>query len=443
MNHRLFLLRLALSVVALTTVLPLLADEDEMMSPQVNDDSTVTFRLKAPDAKEVCVVGSFLPRKYEIKTRAGAFGPDAKAKMTREGKYWTYTTTALSSEMYTYNFIVDGLQITDPDNICQVRDVDVYNSYFILGGGIADNYLTNDVPHGTVAKVWYPSTIEGTARRRMTVYTPPSYNDQAEARFPVLYLLHGSGGDENAWTEAGRAAQILDNLIAQGRIRPMIVVMPNGIAETDAAPGEGVDATTGPSAMSVNSMLGKIERSFVGDVVAYVDQHYRTQADQQHRAIAGLSMGGLHAMFVSMNHPNDFAYVGLFSAQTTNMLTDGRIRRARNFAGGLHRMVSRMPLLRDSKLGDRVENLANRVADEGIDIYAQSDDKLRTQFASGLRLYYIAVGRDDFVKKLNDDLRQRLDKGGYEYTYHETDGGHSWENWRKYLVDFLPRLFNE
>lgn len=418
-------------------------DEADAMGPVVNADGTVTFSLQAPQAKEVEVVGSFLPKKNEIKTPAGTFGKDGSAKMTKKDGTWTYTTTALPSELYTYNFVVDGLQITDPSNINMLRDVDVYNSYFIVDGKPGNSYMVHDVPHGTLSRVWYPSTLSGMARRRMTIYTPPGYDDAPAKRYPVLYLLHGSGGDETAWAANGRAAQILDNLMADGTIEPMLVVMPNGLADYDAAPGEGVDETLKPSAMNVESMVGAVERVFVQDIVRYVDSHYRTVKAQGSRAIAGLSLGGLHTMFVSMNHPDTFGYVGLFSAQTTNMLSDRRINRLKRLSGRLQKAVGKLSVLKDTKLQERVDALAEHANNGDLDIYGDMDAKLAKQFGAGLKLYYIAVGKDDFVKKLNDDYRKRLDKAGYQYVYHETDGGHSWENWRKYLLDFLPRLFNK
>lgn len=420
------------------------SDDSDAMGPTVNADGTVTFTLKAPQAKEVEVVGSFLPKKNEIKTPAGTFGKDGSVKMTKKGDTWSYTSTVLPSELYTYNFVVDGMQITDPTNINMLRDVDVYNSYFIIEGKPGDRYLTHDVPHGTLSRVWYPSTLSDMKRRRMTIYTPPGYEDApATKRYPVLYLLHGSGGDETAWAANGRAAQILDNLIAEGTVEPMLVVMPNGLADYDAAPGEGVDETLKPSAMNVESMVGTVERVFVNDIVQYVDAHYHTVKAQDSRAIAGLSLGGLHTMFISMNNPGTFGYVGLFSAQTTNMMSDRRISRLKRLSGRLQKAVDKLPMLKETKLQGHIDALTEHTTNGDIDIYSDMDAKLSKQFASGLRLYYIAVGTDDFVKKLNDDYRKRLDKAGHKYLYNETDGGHSWENWRKYLIDFLPRLFKK
>jgi enterochelin esterase family protein len=192
-----------------------------------------------------------------------------------------------------------------------------------------------------------------------------------------LYLLHGSGGDENAWEEAGRAIQIL----------------------------------------------------------------YRVKKNKANRAIAGLSLGGLHTIFKSANNPEMFDYVGLFSAQTTNALNDNRITTLGGLATGVQSLASKIPFLNGTKFAEKVSVFARKFNDGRLEIYSKLDNKLKNQFANPPKLYYIAVGEDDFVKKLNDDFRAKLNAGGYKYTYNETDGGHSWENWRKYWVDFLPRLY--
>lgn len=409
--------------------------------PVVSEGRVVTFTLDAPDASSVKIEGSFLPKVRTIRTKVGTFGKSQTLNMQNNGGKWVFTTNVLPSELYTYNFVVDGKRTLDPKNNNVLRDVDEYSSYFIVGGGIADNYVAHDVPHGKVSKVWYPSSWEGMPRRRMTVYTPPAYEASSASRFPVLYLLHGSGGDENSWTEVGKAAEILDNMMSAKLIEPMIVVMPNGLVDCDAAPGEGADKDKEPSAFNVSSMMGRFENTFIADIVKFVDSNYRTLATQDGRAIAGLSLGGLHTLFISANNPGAFGYVGLFSAQTTNAMTDGRINSFSRMASGLNKFVGKIPLLNDSKLGKKVGGLDDKVKSGDLEVYADLDDKLGRQFASGLRLYYIAVGRDDFVKKLVDDFRKNLDSHNYNYVYNETDGGHSWENWRKYLVDFLPRLF--
>ncbi len=439
MNKTKALLTLALMVACSASKAQ--GSDVRLMPPEVTSDGAVVFTLEAPDAKEVKIEGSFLPKVKQIKTKMGTFGKDQKPDMQKKGKCWTYNAGKLSSELHTYNFIVDGMRMLDPANTNIVRDVDEYSNYFIVPGGIADNYMIKDVPHGTLSKVWYPSSWKEMSHRRLTVYTPPCYEDDPTAYYPVLYLLHGSGGDENAWTEAGRAAQILDNMIAEGRVKPMIVVMPNGLTDWQAAPGECESYNREPSAMNVRSMMGLYENTFHHDIVDFIDSRYRTVRNKDARAIAGLSLGGLHSIFISANNPGVFSYVGLFSAQTTNAMTDARLKRWGNVVEGVQKVVDKIPRILNTKLGEKFDNLSDRFANGDMQIYGNIDEKLKVQFASGLKLYYIAVGEDDFVMKLNDDFRKKLDDGHYPYVYNQTDGAHSWENWRKYLVDFLPRLF--
>lgn len=417
-------------------------DKDSPL-PVVNQNNSVTFRLYAPNAEEVFIKGSFLEKTFQVRTKAGTFGKTPKARMIKQGSQWVYTSGPLDSEIYTYKFVVDDEEVNDPQNMNIVRDVDNYYNYFIIKGGIADNYITNNVKHGNVSKVWYPSVIDGMPKRRMTIYTPSGYN-AANHLYPVLYLLHGSGGDENAWEEAGRAIQILDNLIGKGVVVPMVVVMPNGIVNLAAAPGcDPNNPDVKPSAMNAESMLGQFESSFVTDIVSYVESNYNVYKDKSHRAIAGLSLGGLHTLFISANNPDLFDYVGLFSAQTTNTLNDNRITTLSGLANEVEGIASKIPFLGGTKLGEKINKFTGKFNNGNIGVYGNIDEKLKIQFKKGVELYYIAVGRDDFVKKLVDDYRSKLDSSGYSYYYNETDGGHSWENWRKYLVDFLPRLFRK
>lgn len=407
-------------------------------SPVINPDNTVTFNFFRPDADEVVLKGSFIPSKEYIKTEVGTLSKSGKVKMKKHGDTWTYTTGVLPSEFYTYHFEVDDRQFVDPQNPNVVRDIADLLSYFVIKGGIGDDYATRNVPHGTIKKVWYPSTLNGMKKRRMSIYLPKSYSLNKQKRFPVLYLLHGSGGDEDAWEGCGRVVQILDNLIAEGRCEPMIVVMPNGNAELAAAPGSDPNnPNQKPSAMNTSSMLGQIESVFMNEVVDFVDDNYRTINNKAHRAIAGLSLGGLHTLFISLNNPTKFDYVGLFSAQTTNALNDKRIGSMQKIGEAWNELKSNLPFICSGSVDRKISSLTSKE----LSIYDDIDDKLKVQFSPAPKLYYIAVGRDDFVKKLNDDWRKKLDSKGYKYYYNETDGGHTWENWRKYLVDFLPRIF--
>lgn len=395
------------------------------VSPVVSHGNTVTFTLLAPDAEEVKIKGTCTPKGKAV-------------KMKREGDVWTYTTDSLPSELYTYSFEVDEKKILDPSNRNIIRDIADSLNYFIIDGELADDYVRHNVSHGKVEKVWYPTRLKDMDKRRMTVYLPAAYKLDAHKKFPVLYLLHGSGGDEDAWSDGGRAIEILDNLMAGGRCKPMIVVMPNGNVNLAAAPGaDPANPDVKPKANNTSSMFGAIESVFMDDVVGYVDRHYRTKPDKAHRAIAGLSLGGLHTMFITLNNPDSFNYVGLFSPQTTNALGDKTISGMQGIGELWDSLKDTLPFIG----GGSVDRAITRYTSKDLTIYDHVDKKMSEQFKNPPELYYIAVGRDDFVKKLVDDLRKKMDAGEYPYHYNETDGGHSWENWRKYLVDFLPRIF--
>ena len=424
-----------LTTLLLSCTVGVLAQPQE---PRIEPDGRVTFVYADDTASIVQLKGSFIPKKKKIKTPAGTFGREQVYDMQRlptDSTTWTFTSEALPSEMYTYRFVVDGRPIADPANPCFVRDVKDTLSYFIIDGETGGYYMDRDVPHGKVERVWYPSTMNNMAQRRMTVYTPPTYDEAEQDSFPVLYLLHGSGGDETSWTDYGRAAQILDNMIAAGTIEPLIVVMPNGNASLDAAPGESPYQQSEPSALNITSMLGKIEYAFVPEVVGYVEQHYRARQSKAARAIAGLSLGGLQTIYISANNPDTFDYVGLFSAQTTNLLTSKRAKTISNIRNKAVNLMNMTGFQFDFLSGGKADKFSH------VQIYEDFETKLAVQFHIKPYLYYIAVGEEDFVLKLNNDFRKKLDEKNYPYVYHPTDGAHTWENWRKYLVDFLPRLF--
>lgn len=370
----------------------------KVVSPEINQDNSVTFRLFAPNANEVTVTGDFLPT-VPVETEFGTWDAAGVAKLQKgENGVWEYTTQPLSPELYMYSFAVDSLRMMDPSNVYMNRDVATVTNIFLIDQpeSRAHLYKVNDVPHGSVSRVWYDSPGMN-KKRRMTIYTPPGYEDSQE-EYPVLYLLHGAGGDEEAWIALGRTAQILDNLIAEGKAEPMIVVMTNGNAVQTAAPGESADGFVAP-AMDVSRMnRGEFETTFP-DVVNYVDKHYRTKADKHHRAIAGLSMGGFHSLHISKQYPDMFDYIGLFSAAIFPP------------------------------------------EDATAPVYADMEGKLKTQFDKQPALYWIAIGDKDFLYDANKQYRELLDKNGYPYVYYETPDGHIWKNWRIYLTEFAPQLF--
>lgn len=382
----------ALLVCAASFAQQALWDAPSAKSPQINEDNSVTFRLHAPKAVRVQVTGDFMPAE-------GVAAEDVPglADLIEKDGVWEYTTKPLASELYSYAFIVDGLRILDPSNVYINRDVASVTNIFIVGGGQGDYYKVSDVPHGNVSKVWYDSPTTGLTRR-MTVYTPAGYEQNKKQKYPVFYLLHGAGGDEEAWMCLGRTAQILDNLIAQGKAEPMIVVMTNGNAGEVSAPGEGPDGFKIPNFKQRGMMDGAFEESFI-DVVKYIESSYRVYKDKKHRAIAGLSMGGYHSLHISKYYPDMFDYVGLFSA-----------------AARFH------------------ENSESPV-------YQNEMEQIAAQFSKEPALYWIAIGKDDFLYEENVKLREHFDSKGYRYEYFENGGGHIWRNWRIYLTMFAPRLF--
>ncbi len=364
-----------------------------VVSPEIHDNNTVTFRFKAPKAVRVQLTGDFLPVQKNAKFEAPGI---VDLKEGQEG-VWEYTTPEpLKPELYSYSFIVDGLRMNDPANVYLIRDVSTLTNVFIIGGDRADFYKVNPVPHGTVSRIWYDSPALG-LERRMTVYTPAGYETSGK-RYPVLYLLHGMGGDEEAWISLGRTAQILDNLIAQGKAKPMIVVMPNGNASQEAAPGESSRGMVPPTMQLPKTMEGSYEQAFP-EIVKFIDKNYRTIKSKSGRAIAGLSMGGFHSLHISKQYPDMFNYIGLFSAAI-------------------------MP---------------NKEVSSPI--YENMEGKLKVQFDKNPTLYWIAIGKTDFLYKANEEYRKLLDEKGYKYTYYESDEGHIWKNWRIYLTEFVPMLF--
>lgn len=360
----------------------------EIVSPEIKPDNTVVFRFQAENASEVKLSGDWMPME--------GWKPGAVSMTKGEKGIWTYTTSVLPSELYGYFFLVDGVRCTDPNNVYLIRDVATVTNVFIIGGGQADLYKVNKVPHGTVARRWYSSPGNATDRR-LTVYTPAGYETSKE-KYPVLYLLHGMGGDEEAWIQLGRTSQILDNLIAQGKAKPMIVVMTNGNVDQEAAPGESSLGFSKPTMQLPNTMNGKFEETFP-DVIKFVESNYRVKANKENRAIAGLSMGGFHSLHISRLYPNTFDYVGLFSAA----------------------------IMPNEKVTSKT--------------YENFDATLKAQSDNGYKLYWIGMGKTDFLYKAGVDFRSKLDKMGMKYTYAETEGGHTWRNWRIYLSEFSQLLF--
>ena len=365
-----------------------LGQRPRVKSPVVNADGTVTFNFYDPTAQRVSVNGDF----REIGSQ--------RLEMTKQDNgVWTVTTAPLNPELYSYSLSVDGQRFVDPSNSYVNRDISTLSNIFIVSKSSDDKghlYQVNNVPHGTLSRVWYDSPTLG-QQRRMTVYLPAAYD--GKKRFPVMYLLHGHGGDETAWGDLGRASQIMDNLIAEGKCMPMIVVMPNGNPTCNAAPGWWHEGMYTPDGNAFNQRGAKatMEESFL-DIVKYVDSHYQTIAKREGRAVTGLSMGGGHTFGISRLYPETFDYYGLQSAAT-------------------------------------------RMAFGGSDNQAKFDEQMARLFNSKPKLYWIAIGKEDFLMQMNNDLRKYLDEKGYKYEYYENDGGHIWRNWRIYLTMFAQKIF--
>jgi enterochelin esterase-like enzyme len=352
-------------------------------SPDVQADRSVIFRLRAPDAKAVKVTGDFL-----------ASGATLDAVKNDQG-IWEAKSTPLPSDLWTYNFMVDGVKALDPSNPVVVRDGSWVESHLIIPGPLAELLDNKDVPHGRVTAVWYPSPTVGMSRRMM-VYTPPGY-EKGNDKYPVLYLLHGSGGDEEGWINRGRANYVLDNLIAAGKAKPMIVVATNGTATSPSAPDDRPwrmlsAPPSGPGAMTA----GNFEESVMKDVIPFVESNFRVKAQPADRALAGLSMGGAQTQRITNTNPEAFRYIGVMSI-------------------GL--------------MGGASYKKEEHVA------------QLRKLKAANPKVYYLFCGKADFVYKGVTDLRALYDEIGFKYLYRESEGGHSWYNWRLYLTEFAPLLF--
>ncbi|MDO4214800.1 MAG: alpha/beta hydrolase-fold protein [Bacteroidales bacterium] len=364
----------------------------DIESAVVNLDHSVTFRFQAPDAKKVQIAGDFAKIK-EDNPVGGLVGTGLIDMKKENDSIWVYTSEPLTSELYSYMFVVDGTVTVDPNHPYIFRDFGTVSNYFMVPDGLADLFMVQKVAHGTLQSPWYHSE-KGKKNRRLNVYLPAGYEKNVNKKYPVLYLLHGAGGDEDEWVNYGRTCQILDNLIAQGKAEPMIVVMPNGHIDFEAAPGESSMGLYKPFHPAM--MNGEFEQAFP-EIMKFVESTYRVQADKAHRAIAGLSMGGFHSFHISRLYENTFDYVGLFSAAVGMTKPEG--------------------------------------------VYANQDATLKKQIANGVKLYWVGCGTEDFLYKNNADMRAMFDRMGLKYTYRESGDGHVWKNWRLYLSEFAPLLF--
>ncbi len=369
--------------------------------PEILPDNKVKFTLSAPTATTVAVTGTLFS--YTPGIGMGT------AEMVKDDKgLWSVTVGPIDPEIYFYSFIIDGATIIDPKNNHAARDGKNNLSVLIVPGKGSELYSVNDVPHGTLSKIWYKSPSLNMSRR-MYVYTPAGYYENQNTKYPVLYLLHGGGGDEDAWTTMGRAVQIMDNLIAQGKAKPMIVVMPNGNynqagVSFDAPPRKELDQPkSAPRPPQVPGAApdfrnfpgaGMYEKSLVNDIIPFIETNFRVIADKGNRAIAGLSMGGMHTWSTITSNPDKFSYIAMWSSGAW---------------GSNPEQEKQLNSLKNNKV----------------------------------KLFWVGVAVDDpLAYKSSLALLDMLKNAGLEPFYREfATGGHYWGVWRVCLSEMAPMLF--
>jgi enterochelin esterase family protein len=340
-----------------------------VVSPEVAPDGSVTFRLRAPNAQKVEVRGDW---------------GEAVAMTKGTDGVWSATTGALKPDIYSYSFRVDEASISDPGNNHLKPGLYGTQSLLTVPSSEPQPWSLTDVPHGVVHHHFYKSGPIGD-QRSFVVYTPPGYEQNRNARYPVLYLSHGSGDWQTGWVEVGKANFILDNLIAQGKAKPMLVVMPFG----QTLPGSPRQQR------NVAKFLDLYAKDLFNEIVPAVEQMYHVAAGSENRAIAGLSMGGGQALWTGLNHASKFGFVAGFS--------------------------SWIPLER----GDNFEGMLAR-----FDPARKDNPKL-----------WIAIGEKDFLLDNNEKLHAWLQSKNVQHSYRVTEGAHTWRVWRRYLAELVPLLF--
>jgi enterochelin esterase family protein len=359
---------------------------DTLKSPEVQTDHRVTFRIYAPKASEVIVRGDWMTAPEPV-------------KLTKDDKgVWSATVGPLTPDYYSYTFSVDGVKTLDPKNATIKQGIAGLDNMFFLPGEAAAFEDNKAVPHGEIRQVWYQSSTLG-MQRRMHIYTPPGY-DQGTDRYPVFYLLHGGGDEDSGWSTIGRAGFILDNLLADKKAKPMLVVMPNGSMPRPAnLPRIERGATPTPEvAAAMAKLRERFPNELLKDIVPVVEKNYRVLPDRDNRAIAGLSMGGGQTLDTVVRHPDQFAYVGVWSAGIFGDIAEFEKRNS---------------------------------------TFLENADKVNKQ----VKLFSISVGDKDFLLAGSKGLAELLNKRGIKNELHVSGGGHTWINWRHYLNEFAPKLF--
>ncbi len=349
------------------------------VSPEVATDNKITFRLYAPKAEAVRLTAGDIPN----------VGGAAALKKGDNG-VWETTVGPVGGGAYRYTFNVDGVATADPRNPATSESNNTTWSLVVVPGSeISD---LKDVPHGAVARVTYYS--HSLKRfRRMHVYTPPGY-EKGDAKYPVFYLLHGAGDSDNSWSTVGRAGFILDNLLAAGKAKPMLVVMPAGHTSVARAPGGGRQAD-------------EFSEDFVNDIKPYIEKNYRVKTGRANTAIAGLSMGGGQTLAIAFAHLGDFGYIGVFSSGVFGIVARGN-------------------------------QPASNQWEEGHQASLDNAD-----LKKGLKLVWFGCGKEDFLVQTSNATVAMLKKHHFDVVSRESAGGHTWINWRDYLAEFAPQLFTE
>jgi enterochelin esterase family protein len=370
-------------------------------------DRRLAFRIYAPQAQAIRLAAGDIP------------GVGQTTQLTKgENGVWEVTIGPIDPGAYRYNFNVDGVATIDPRNpATSESNNNVWSLVVVPGSDFMD---TKNVPHGAVAAVTYNSTALNTFRR-MHVYTPPGY-ETSTAKYPVFYLLHGAGDSDDAWTSVGRAGFILDNLIAAGKARPMIVVMPAGHTSRGAVPGGVVG----------RNATQEFVKDFTADVMPYVEKHYRVLTDRAHTAIAGLSMGGTQTLHVAIPHLEKFSYVGVFSS--------GLIGAFPELAPpGRGAPPAAPPASTTAGAPAAPAPAAALLAADWAQLNAATLDN--PSLRKGLKLLWFSTGKDDGLITTSNATVDLLKKHGLNATFKESPGGHTWINWRNYLDEFVPQLF--
>lgn len=362
--------------------------------PRVDGQGRVEIRIKAPDATNVRLNFWSGPKLDMVKQ------PDG---------FWTVTTPPLAPGLHYYTLILDGAEVTD------------LGSHAFFGGGKhasaveipepgSTYYSIKDVPHGQVREMWYFSKVTGTWRHAL-VYTPPGYEEQTANRYPVLYLQHGGGEDETGWIRQGRANFILDNLIAEGRAKPMIVVMAYGYARRAGQPAPDLTGRPfgSPEALkAMQEMTSAFEADVTEALIPFIDSTFRTIADRDHRAMAGLSMGGMQTFHVTLNHLDLFSHIGGFSGAAGPLVLGGRALDPKTDYNGVF-------------------------ADPAA-------------FAKRVHLLWLGIGTQEPERMLEGirRLHASLTEAKIEHVYYESPGtDHEWQTWRRSLKEFAPKLFRQ